>query len=79
MRRCHGCFRNYTCLQTLEQTIEKHAEEMARLSLEFAKKTDYEWMLLPFPFLGTMPFPLKWLPKLREALKKGELKEEKEA
>jgi hypothetical protein len=56
--------------EKLEEIIEKHAKKMARLSLEFAKKTNYEWILIPFPLLGAMPFPLKWLPKLQEALKK---------
>jgi hypothetical protein len=54
-----------------EDAVREWAREMARLSLEFARKTNYEWILLPAPLpLAAMPFPLKWLPKLQEALKK---------
>ena len=57
-----------------EEAIEKYAEKMAKLSIEFAKKTGY--ILIPGgPFTGPIPLPLKWFPELEKAINELKKKE----
>jgi len=56
-----------------EEVIEECAEKMAKLSIEFAKRTGY--ILIPGgPFGTAIPVPLKWFPGLEKAI--NELKKE---